>query len=126
MQVQVAVYPGDSLRALPREAASVLPVVIFSSATFNAATINPETLFLNAAKNSLSGLNGKSACHMEDPNRDGRLDLVCSVQTNATRAKPGMAQVALEGQTSDGTRFRGEFVLQLLPGPPARPAPAKH
>jgi hypothetical protein len=125
VQVQVAVYPGDAMRALPREAAGILPIVIFSSATFNAANVNTETLFLVANKLEFFGTNGKSACRTEDVNRDSRLDLVCTIQSNTSRAKFGTSLVAVEGQMQDGARFRGEFSLQLLPGPPARPAPAK-
>ncbi len=125
-QVQVAVYPGGALLTLPREAAGAIPIVIFSSATFRAVDANTETLFLTAHKLEFSGAVDKSSCHTEDVNRDGRLDLICTVLTNANRAKPGTSSVDVEGRTFNGIRFRGEFLLQLLPGPPARPAPAKH
>ena len=126
LQVQVGVYPGASLRTLPQEAARALPVVIFSSATFNAANVNPATLTLAAPKSALAGANGKSACHMEDVNQDGQADIVCTMQTNSTQAKPGLSQVTLEGLTFDGASFRGQFSLQLIPGAPSRPAPPKH
>ena len=126
VQVQVAVYPGATLHALPREAAGIIPIVIYSSATFKAADVNTETLFLVAHKLEFSGANGKAACRAEDVNRDGRFDLVCTVQTNASRAKPGTSLVEVDGRTFDGSRIHGDCSIQLLPGPPARPAPAKH
>ena len=90
-------------------------MAILSSDTFDATTVNPDTIFLASAPVKLAGKSGKFLCHSEDVNSDLKLDLVCQVDTAQFMIEPGSAVAVLDAETFDGTQVRGEDFVNFVP-----------
>jgi hypothetical protein len=112
--VAIDVKPGSAQNTINLKSAGIIPVAILSSATFDAAAVNPPSLSLAGGSVRVAGKSGKALCHVEDVNADGRSDLVCQFE-NDLEAVPGDTVAVLVGVTVDGTPFRGQDSIRIVP-----------
>ena len=113
--VPIDIKPDSYPNSINIASAGVIPVSIFSSPTFDAATTNPDTITLEGAGVKLHGFGSQELCHGEDVNEDNLIDLVCHIQTEALDIVVGQSIAVLEGITFDGTLIRGEDSIQIVP-----------
>lgn len=105
---EIDIKPGSEPNSINLSSAGVVPVAILSSANFDAATVDPDTVTLAGAAVKMVGKSGKLLAHSEDVNGDGLLDLVCQVLTEQFLIVPGDSIAVLEAQTFDGAPVHGE------------------
>ena len=111
--VNIDVKPGDDLNYINLGSNGKTPIAILSTATFDAADVNPLTVKVAGARVSLKR-NGTTASSLEDVNGDGLLDLVIHVDTEALQpTSPN--QVLFEGYTVSGQRLWGIDEIILAP-----------
>lgn len=89
---------------------AIVPVAILSTASFDATTVDPRTVTLNATPVAM--LFGKPLCVALDVNGDSRRDLVCTfVVTGLT---PGNETGTLEARTFSGHAIRGQDTMNVV------------
>lgn len=115
LHIDIDIKPGDSHNSINLASAGVIPVAILSSPTFDARTVNPETVTLAGARVKVVGKSDKFLAHEEDVNGDGLLDLVCQVYTAQFLIEPGESTAVLEARTFDGIEIRGEDTVRIVP-----------
>lgn len=113
--VSIDIKPGSFPNSINLNSAGVVPVAILSSSTFDATTVDPDTITLAGAKVKMVGKSGKLLCHNEDVSSDGRLDMVCQVETAQFMIEPGDSIAILEAKTVSGTEIRGEDSINIVP-----------
>lgn len=114
LTVAIDIKPGSFPNSINLGSSGNVPVAIFSTATFDARTVSPTTVTLAGAAVRLRG-QGTPMASFEDVNRDGLLDLVVQVTTEALQLSDTDTQAVLEGQTFDGTRIRGVDTVRVIP-----------
>ena len=114
--MEIDIKPGSDPNSINLGAAGVIPVAILSSETFDATTVDPDTVSLAGAKVKMVGRSNRFMCHQEDVNADGRLDLLCQVE-NLTQflTEEGQTIAVLEATTLDGLPIRGEDTVNIVP-----------
>jgi hypothetical protein len=85
-----------------------------STATFNAADVDPTTVTLAGASVRLKG-NGTPLASLQDVSGDGLLDLLVHVNTEALELNDSDTMAILEGQTFSGIRIMGTDSLRIIP-----------
>lgn len=115
VDVTIDIKPGSDPNSINLSSAGVVPVAILSSNTFDATTVNAETVSLAGAAVQLVGKSGKYLWHEEDVNGDGLMDIVCQVATAEFMIELGESVAMLEGETYEGTPIRGEDSIQIVP-----------
>jgi hypothetical protein len=113
--VSIDIMPGEDpntvkLVAAPRR----LAVAILSTADFEAASVDPDTVTLAGAPVALLG-NGSRMTTIEDVNGDGYPDLVLHVMADEMAVAPQGEEVELRGRTYDGARVRGFDAVHFIP-----------
>src|SRR5262249_28925809 len=93
----------------------VVPVAILSTATFDATAVDPLTVTLAGASVRLKG-NGTAQASRQDVNRDGRMDLVVHVNTEALQLTASDTAAVLVGQTYGGETFQGIDSVRVING----------
>ena len=112
--VGVDIKPGDSDNAINLKSRGVLPVAILSDASFDAASVAPETVELAGASVRLKG-NGQPSFSFEDVNGDGRLDLILQFDTQSLEITSTDTEAHLTGRTKNGLRIVGHDSIKLVP-----------
>ena len=117
IEVDIDIKPGSDPNSINLSSAGVITVAILSSDTFDATTVDPETVSLAGAGVKMVGKSGKYLSHEEDVNNDGSLDLVCQIYTAqfGLGIEPGATIAVLEAQTYDGQAIRGEDAVRIVP-----------
>src|SRR5688572_12833617 len=116
--IEIAVKPGSAGRApINPKAQGNIPVALLSSDDFDALTVDVSSLTFGAKGDEASLRNcGKQGV---DVNRDGKPDLLCHFDNQATGFKPGDAEGFLNGKMTDATGnskpIIGRGVLKALP-----------
>lgn len=119
--VGIDIKPGDFPNSINLRSAGVIPVAILSSETFDALTIDEETIFLASAgvrvagRVGVAGRSGKFMCHEEDVNDDGFDDLVCQIETAEFLIEPGEDTAELTAETFNGTPIQGTDSIRIVP-----------
>ena len=116
VQVQIDIKPGSYPNAINLGSNGVVPVAILSSADFDAASVDTQTVTLGGANVAVRGKGSKELAAFEDIDGDGRLDLVVHVVTD--NLLPGLFQdgfAILEGRTFDGNAIRGQDEIVVVP-----------
>ena len=90
-------------------------MAILSSGTFDAMTVDPDTITLASASIKLVGKSERALAHAEDVNWDGLLDLVSQVVTEQLLLEAGDSIAVLEATTFDGIDIRGEDSVNIIP-----------
>jgi len=116
LEVEIDIKPGSDPNSINLGASGVVPVAILSSESFDATTVDPDTVSLAGASVKMVGKSNRFLCHAEDVNSDGRLDLVCQVE-NLTYflTEDGQTLAVLEATTFDGLPVRGEDTVNIVP-----------
>lgn len=115
LTVRIDIKPGTDPNSINLSSAGVIPVAIFSSATFDARTIDPNSVSLAGAEVKMVGKSGQLLCHEEDIDADGYVDLVCQVETVQFAIEPGESAAVLVAQTASGLTVRGEDSVRIVP-----------
>jgi uncharacterized delta-60 repeat protein len=93
-QVQIDIKPGDSANSVNLASQGVIAVAIFSTADFNAAWVDVNSvLFAGATAVNYA---------WKDVNGDGRLDLVCNFRTQDTNLRALYEQLLADDIDADG------------------------
>lgn len=112
--VQIDLKPGDEFNTINPGSAGVIPVAVLSTSEFDATTIDPATIRLAGAEVAVRG-KGQHLARAEDVNKDGRLDLVCQVETVSLTLDPDVGEVWLTGETRNFERIVGLDVVLIVP-----------
>ncbi len=115
IEIQIDIKPGSDPNSINLGSAGVIPVAILSTQSFDATTVDPQTITLSGASVKLAGKSAKYLAHKEDVNGDGLTDLVCQVYTAQFFIEAGSSIAVLEGTTYDGTSIHGEDIVQIVP-----------
>ena len=81
LPVDIDIKPGSYPNAINLGSNGVVPVAILSTPDFDAATVDPDTVFLAGSSVAVRGKGNKSLASVEDVNGDSLLDLVVKVET---------------------------------------------
>lgn len=114
LDVSIDIKPGSFPNSINLGSEGSIPIAIFSTATFDATTVDPLTVTLASAPVRLKG-KGTPMSSKEDKNGDGLLDLVVHVSTQALQLSAGDSEAVLEGQTYDGRRITGKDSVRIVP-----------
>ena len=112
--VSIDIKPGSYPNSINKGSGGNVPVAIFSSSTFDATTVEPESVTLASAPVKLKG-KGTPMAATEDVNGDGLLDLVVHVDTETLQINETDTDAVLEGKTTDGTPIRGIDSIRVVP-----------
>ena len=113
-EVLVDIKPGSDPNSINLGSGGNVPVAIFSSATFDATTVDPSTVTLADAGVKIRG-KGKLAADEEDVDGDGLLDLVVHIDTSELELTDGDVVAVLKGETFDGTAIQGSDFVRIVP-----------
>ncbi|WP_437720041.1 hypothetical protein [Sorangium sp. So ce861] len=114
MDVIIDIKPGSFPNSINLRSCGNVPVAIFSTPTFDAATVDPKTVTLAGAPVRIKG-NGRPAASLQDINGDGLLDLVVHIVTSALQLSDTDTQATLAGELSDGTPIAGTDTVRVVP-----------
>ena len=114
LQVTIDIKPGSYPNAINLDSEGVIPVAVFSSASFDATRIDPLSATLAGANIKSVGKDNKLLSHFEDLNGDGLLDFVCQFLVEQFVVQPGESTAAFEATTSEGLLIRGQDTVKLL------------
>lgn len=114
LRVDIDIKPGSFPNSINLGSGGTVPVAIFSTATFDATTVDPTTVTLASAPVKLKG-QGTPMASFVDVNADGLLDLVVHVSTDALQISEVDTEAVLEGQTFDGTPITGVDTVRVVP-----------
>jgi hypothetical protein len=115
IEVAIDIKPGSYPNSINLSSAGVIPVAILSSESFDAASIDPESLRLSGASVGIAGKSGNLLCHLEDVNSDSRNDLVCQFETAQLTLQTGDTMAEVTGKTLSGVAFRGQDSVRIVP-----------
>ena len=113
IKVTIDLKPGNRKNTINLNSAGVTHLAILSSQTFDALTIDEETIWLSGANVRLAGRN--YMCQERDVNRDGFMDLVCGIETSKFMIEQGEYTVELTAVTEDGIQIRGTDLIKIVP-----------
>ena len=111
--IEVDVKPGTFPNSINIGSNGTVPVAILSSASFDAATVDPLSVTLSGARVELRG-RGTPMASSQDVNGDGLLDLVIHVSTEALELSDTDTEVVLEGNTFGGAAIRGTDSVRVI------------
>ncbi len=108
LPVALDVLPGDAANSVNLKARSVT-IAVLSTAAFNAAAIDPSTVCFGDAEapGERSCTESHASGHLEDVNRDQRLDLVMHFDTAGTGIDLGDTRACLIARTTPGEGVYG-------------------
>ncbi len=108
--VSIDIKPGSDLNPINPRSKGVIPVAILTTDTFDATTVDPESITFGpdgAAKAHPQG-------HLEDVDGDGDLDLLLHFRTQETGIQRGDTEASLWGETFDGAPIEGTDSIATL------------
>jgi len=107
--VEIDIKPGSDPNSVNFKSKGVLPVAILTTDTFDATTVNPDTLIFTAAVDlSEDKVEPNCVRHgIEDVDGDGDLDLVCKFPQKTTWITCDTTQGVITGETFSGQFIRG-------------------
>jgi Bacterial pre-peptidase C-terminal domain len=103
---------GEPAPINPKSKGNV-PVMLLSSAEFNAADVDPQSLRFGAKGDESSLLRCNKG--YTDVNGDGKPDLICHFDTQTAGFGPGDAKGIVTGSLKDGRQFEGHDVIKIVP-----------
>ncbi len=101
--VDMDIKPGSDVNPVNTKSKGVIPVAVYSTADFDATTIDPDTVAFGP--NGAAESHGKA--HIEDVNGDGLDDVVLHFKTQDSGILKGDTEASLTGATFDGTAIEG-------------------
>jgi hypothetical protein len=113
-RVQIDIKPGSDPNSINLGSNGTVPVAIFSTADFDATSVDPTSVTLADAEVKVKG-NGTPMASEQDVNQDGLTDLVVHVSTSGLALTDGDVEAVLEGETFDGLRIQGSDFVRIVP-----------
>ncbi len=112
--VAIDIKPGSDPNSINLGSKGTVPVAIFSSAGFDATTVDPTTVTLAGAAVKVRG-KGTPMASQADVNLDGLMDLLIHVDTQAFQLTGSDTEAVLKGETFDGFLIRGTDSVRIVP-----------
>jgi hypothetical protein len=112
--VTIDIKPGTFPNRINLRSNGTLPVAVLSTATFDAAAVDPRTVTLADALVKLGG-SGAPMGSLEDVNEDGLLDLLVHIDSRSLELSPGDTQAILKGKTFSGVTIQGVDSVEVIP-----------
>lgn len=108
LEIAMDIKPGGGPNSINPRSKGVIPVAILTSPTFDARTVDPNTVKF--------GPNGAKPVHaaLEDVDGDGDLDLILHFNTQATGIACGDTQAGLTGLTTGGQAIVGMDAISTV------------
>jgi len=103
LKVTVDIKPGSSPNSINTRNKGEIPVAVLTTATFDAATVDPATVRFGAADTEAKS----NHYALEDVNGDGKADLVLQFPTQSTGIACGATSATLTGKTRNGLSLQG-------------------
>ena len=110
LPVTIDIKPGSFPNSIDPRSRGVLPVAILTTATFDAAAVEPATVRFGSTGRETPPL--RSA--LEDVNGDGHLDLLLHFATQATGIECGNTSASLTGKTFGGQWIEGSDSMSTV------------
>jgi hypothetical protein len=118
--VQIDIMPNTFPNLVNVKSNGVITVVILTTPTFDATTVDFRTVCFGDAENpsqrDCTESHGKG--HIYDADRDGDMDLVLHFETQQTGIDRGDTQACLSGSTYGGTAIQGCDSIVTVGGTP--------
>ncbi len=112
--VSIDIKPGSDPNSINLGSKGNIPVVIFSTDTFDATEVNPATILLAGAGVMERGKEGELMASFEDIDLDGMLDLLIHIDTQGLVLGDGDVEALLTGETFDGDSISGTDTINLV------------
>jgi hypothetical protein len=113
IEITIDIKPGSDTNPINLESKGTIPVAIFSTADFDAQTVDPSAVKLAGASVKMKK-NGEYMASFEDVDEDGMIDIVLHFITTELELSFGDTTAMLEGQTFDGILFWGEDTITVI------------
>ena len=113
LEVDIDIKPGSDPNSINRGSNGNVPVAIFSTADFDATSVDPLSITLAGAEVKIKG-KGDPMAKFEDINGDGLIDIIIHVDTRALELSPGDTDAILEGKTHDGILIYGTDTVRIV------------
>jgi hypothetical protein len=116
LEVEISITPGGNPNSVNLKSKGVLPVAVFSSQSFDATDIDPETVTLAGAGVAVRGKHGRLMARPQDVDGDGLLDMMLHFlvqELDPAQIQDGFA--VLCGTTYGGDEFEGSDAIVLRP-----------
>ena len=115
INVAIDIKPGAYPNSINLGSNGNIPTAIFSSADFDATTVDPETVTLADARVRVVGKKSKLQASLKDVNGDGLTDLFLHIDTTGLQLTNGDVMAYLEGRTYDGESIVGKDTIRIVP-----------
>ena len=110
-QIKIDIKPGDLLNVINLGSDGSVPIAILSDASFDATKVSPASIIFSGAGVKNHTVKQTFSCLKKDVNADGRLDLLCKIETRDLDLHPGDTVALLTATTFDGEAIAGmDFV----------------
>ena len=113
LEVEIDVKPGSDRNPINPRSRGLISVAILSTDTFDATTLDPETIELSGAKVAIRR-RGEFLVQEKDVDHDGDIDLLVKIDSQGLVIEPGATIVTLTGRTFDGIRIEGSDDIALV------------
>jgi len=116
ISVSIDIKPGSDPNSINPGSKGVIPVAILTTETFDATTVDPDTVHFgpDGAPVDIRG-GGKLKAAIKDVDHDGESDLIMHFRTQQTGIAPGDTEACLTGQTFDGQAIVGCDSVRTVP-----------
>jgi hypothetical protein len=101
--IAIDIKPSSKLNRINPRRGGVISVAILSTSTFDATTVDPESVVFGPEEAGAS----REQEHIRDANGDGQLDLVLFFKIRKTGIECGDTSASLSGKTFDGEAIQG-------------------
>jgi hypothetical protein len=108
--VKIDIKPGSFPNSINPKSNGVIPGAILTTDTFDATTVDP----LSVRFGPRGAKEAHNKGHLEDVNKDKRLDLVLHFRTQATGIKCGDTSASLTGETFEGDPIEGTDTIKTV------------
>ena len=106
--IHIDIKPGDEPTTVTPGRGGVLPVVLYSDATFDAAKVDAKSIRFGATGTEAQPMRTS----MEDVDADGRIDLISMFRMQQTGIECGHTMALLRGRTHNGEDIEGRAVFR--------------
>lgn len=105
--MDIDIKPGSFPNSVNLGSPGVVPVAILTTATFNAADVDPSTVVLEDAPSLRWAF--------EDVDGDGDIDMILHFNKREVTVEPGQIEACLHGFTLGGVEFQGCDSIRIVP-----------